>query len=624
MQERDFRIYSFENFRLDTSKRLLFNESNEPVALMPKAFEILLYLVSNSGRLIEKDELISAVWPDTIVEENNLTQNISALRKTLGEKHRENRFIVTVPGRGYKFVAEVRNSAQGAADDPLDMSATTGAIVNTPAAAAPVSHFWLYTLLSAVALGIVLTAFALWRTGPVYRDLPVRSLAVLPFKPVSPEIRDEPLEMGMADTLIMKLGGEELVVRPLSTVRRYGALDQDPLQAGRDLGVDAVLDGRIQIAGERVRITVTLFRVADGRQLWANSFDEQLTNIFSVQDSISDRVAVSLRLPLGHRDKRYTQSVEAYQLYMKGQFHISRLIRPEVEKGIEYLGQAVEHDPQYAMAYVAMANAYRALVLTGDAPALEIMPKSKAAAEKAVAIDPQLSESWTSLATSNFWFDFNWKAAEQNYKKAIDLDPNSAGARTFYAHLLSNIGRNEESLVEFKKARELDPINLASSAIEGQAIYFAGRDDESIAALKRVLEMDDRFWLAHLFLTRPLIRKGLYDEAIASAQAARTYSGGNAEALATIGYILAISGRRSEALDVQRQLETQAAQRYVPPYTLAQVPTALGERDRALTLLERSFDNRDALLVFLKIEPKWDSLRNEERFRRLMQKMNFE
>jgi serine/threonine-protein kinase len=422
----------------------------------------------------------------------------------------------------------------------------------------------------------------------------------------------------------MKLGGEDLVVRPLSTVRRFGALEQDPLQAGKELGVDAVLDGRIQIAGERVRVTVSLFRVADGRQLWANIFDEQLTNIFAVQDSISDRVAVSLKLPLGNRDKRYTQNVEAYQLYMKGLYHTNKLIRPEAEKGIEYFEKAVELDPEYALAYVALANAYRTLVLTSDAPATEMMPKSKAAAEKAVAIDPQLSESWASLATVKFWFDFDWQAAEQCFKKAVDLDPNSAMTRTFYAHLLSNIGRNDEALAEFRKARELDPVSLIAGATEGQALYFAGRDDESIAALKRVLEMDDRFWLAHLFMTRPLIHKGMYTEAIASAEAARTYSGGSSEAVATIGFVLAVSGRRDEALEVQRQLEKQAAERYVPAYTLAQVPAALGEKERAISLLERSYENRDALMVFLKVEPKWETLRNEERFQRLIRMMNFE
>jgi serine/threonine-protein kinase len=253
-----------------------------------------------------------------------------------------------------------------------------------------------------------------------------------------------------------------------------------------------------------------------------------------------------------------------------------------------------------------------------------MMPRSKAAAESAVAIDPRLSESWTSLATSNFWYYFDWRAAEQNCKKSIDLDPNSAMARMFYAHLLSNTGRNEEALGEFRKARELDPISLITSATEGQALYFAGRDDDSIAALKRVIDMDERFWLAHLFLTRPLVRTGMYAEALASAEAAVKFSGGSSEALATVGYVLARSGRTNDALEIQRQLEKQAAERYVPPYTLAQVPAALGEKDRALSLLEQSFNNRDALLVFLKIEPKWDSLRSEPRFVELMKKMNFD
>ena len=254
---------------------------------MPKAFDTLDYLIAHSGNVVEKDELMSAVWQDRLVEENNIAQNISALRRALGEKHRQNRFIAAVPGRGYKFVAKVQQLPSQEA---------------------------------------------------------MHSLAVLPFKPITAGSRDEALEMGMADSLILKLGGEHLKVPPVAAVRRFALPEQDPVDAGRHLGVDTVLDGGIQIVAGRVRMTVRLIRVSDGRQMWAGQFDEQLRDIFSIQDSISDKVLAALRISLtnGTRNRKaYTTNVNAYQLYMKGNLHARRLTRGEVLKGISYYEQAI-------------------------------------------------------------------------------------------------------------------------------------------------------------------------------------------------------------------------------------------------------------------------------------------
>jgi serine/threonine-protein kinase len=628
-------VYAFENFRLDATKRLLSDANGVIVPLMPKAVEILLYLVRNAGTVVEKDDLMSEIWPDTVVEENNLTQNISILRRVLGEKHGENRFIVTVPGRGYKFVAEVRRSDRSSPAS-LTHPGSDADYTQSISDKGKQVHFTrqllrdrtvLVTLIGVVLLALFVLGFYVFRQDfrPVGGSR-VQSLAVLPFKPLVAENRDESLEMGITDTLISKLSGvEQIKVRPLAAVMRFGSLEQDPAMAGRELGVEAVLDGNIQIANNRVRISARLVRVSDGKQLWTDRFDEPSLDIFRLQDLITERVAAALQVPLGTRVLRnYTDNLEAYQLYQRGNYHASRLVLPEVMKGISYYEQAIEIDPGYALAYIGVANAHRALVLTSDLSPAEVMPEAVAAASRAVELDPYLAEAHVSLASTLFWYEWDWQSAEKHFLNAIELDPKSSSSRVFYAHLLSNTGRHEQAIEEIRKGRELEPVNLLALAIEGQVLTFAGRPDEALEILSRVVEMEPNFWLAHLFLSRLYIERAMYSEAVASASRARDLSGGNAEASATVGYALAKIGRREEAMKVQAELEKRSTERYVPAYALALVPNALGSTSQALDLLELSAEKRDALMVFLKTESKWDNLRKEPRFIELMKRMRFE
>lgn len=618
-------IYSFEGFRADRAKRLVFDERGEPLHLMPKAVEILFYLIENAGKVVEKDELMSNIWPDTIVEENNLTQNISALRRALGEKHRENRFIATVPGRGYKFVAQVhqidsnQNERSTSIRENVDEPPP---ICETAANRRP----WLIGLSALILIAIVATSFVVYRDRLDAAAEPIDSIAVLPFKPITAENRDEALEVGMADTLISKLsGGDRLRVRPLAAVRRYASPEQDPIEAGRQLGVEAVLDGGVQIAGGRVRVSAKLIRVSDGRQMWSGRFDEHLTDIFDVQDSISEKVSDALRIPLSVSSKKtYTENVEAYQLYMKGTLHSRRLILPEVQKGIAYFEQAIAGDPGYALAYVELAIAYRAMVLTNESPPNIMMPKAKAAAQKAVELDPMLAEAWTALAFVDFWFDFDSATAERNQLKALSLNPNNPQSHFTYAHLLSNLGRHEEALEEIKRAREADPLSLVTNALEGQILTFAGREDEALKVLQSTIDMDPNFWLGHLFISRVHMQSGRFDDAIAAAAKARARSGGNSEAAAVMAYAYARSGRPAEARKILAELEDRAKTRYVPAYSFANIYLGLGDRSKALDLLEKAFEQRESLLVFLKVERKWDELRGEPRFAALIRRVNLE
>lgn len=570
--------YEFGNFYVDTVKRLLIKGDGESVPLMPRAFDTLLYLVKHAGKVIGKDELLTAIWTDTIVEENNLTQNISTLRRVFGEKHGENRFIATIPGRGYKFVPEVRKK-EGSKQ-----------IVS----------------------------------GERFAQ---KSVAVLPFKPLVWENHDESLEMGMADTLIARLGGnnQEVVFRPLAAVRKYGNLEQDPLAAGRELGVDSVLDGCIQRSGEKIRVSVRLIKTADGTSLWAGTFDEKFTDIFAVQDSISERVAAALQIRLGgEKKKRSTENIEAYQLYMKGRFHVARVTPTEIQTGISYFRQAIEIDSSYALAYVGLADAYMRLSIAGELPSTKFFPQSKAAANKAIEIDDTLAEAYVILGWILFWYDWNWNEAEKQCRRALELDPNSADAHEAYAHLLSNTGRHAEGLLEIKRARELSPPSLFINALEGQFLLHARQIDEALDRLRKTFELEPNFWLAHLFAASTYMEKEMFAEAACEANKAMQFSGGSSHAAAFGAYALAKLGKQTEARTALEELLKLSTVRYVPPYHIALIYNGLDEPEETLSWLERGFQERDTKMVFLKVEPKWSNLHSEPRFVDLMKRMKLQ
>jgi serine/threonine-protein kinase len=624
--------YEFGEFRIDAAKRLLKKEDNEIVPLTPKVFDLLLYLVQNNGKVIEKDELMTAVWTDSIVEENNLSQNISILRRILGEKRGEHIFIATVPGRGYKFVAEVSESRSQSKDQAVEASENqTSRVTNpdsSPETQEPKTKDRKIFVFGALILLVAGVAFVYWWSESKKAGIaaPTKTIAVLPFKPIAAGIRDEALEMGMADALISKLSGNgEVTVRPLSSVRRYASLEQDSLAAGRELGTETVLDGSIQTSGERIRISAKLFRTSDGRQLWAGQFDERFTDIFAVQDSISEKVATALKITLGGKEKkRATENIEAYQFYMKGRFHSSKIILPETEKGIAYYNQAIGLDPNYALAYAGIADAYRSLALTSDVPSWETMPKAKAAALQAIKIDEALAEGHAALGFIAFFYDWDWAAAEKNYLRGLELDHHSADLRQSRAHLLSNIGQHERALEEIKLSRELEPLNLRTNALEVQFLLHAGQIDEALDRLHKTIDLDPNFWLVHLFAASAYIEKGMYAEAVQEGREANRISPSQNWSIAFSGYALAKAGKLEEAQDVLDELLELSKTRYVPAYHLALLYNGIGDKDKALDYLEKGFGEKDVRLVFLKVEPKWNNLRSEPRFINLMKRMNFE
>lgn len=645
MSERISRIYEFGPLSIDAEKRVLMRDG-ETVPLTPKAFDTLLVLVEHHGEVLEKDRLMEMLWPDSEVEEANLSLHISAVRKALGESPHDRKYIVTVPGKGYKFAADIKGPFDNKSDLILARYTKSTVVISgqgegqeikrkqegLPPASLPSARRrkLVYTAVAVAILAVGVAGVYYLRLAPssTVSTPPVRSIAVLPFKPLVAENRDEALELGMADALITKLSNTRgVIVRPLNSARRYGGIEQDPLAAGRELQVDSVLDGSIQRWGDRIRVTARLVSVG-GEQLWAGQFDDEFTDIFAVQDAISGRVVGALALHLSGEEerrltKRYTDNAAAYELYLKGRYHLFKLTPTEVRKGVELFQEAVEVDPAYALAYTGIADAYRTLPITSDVAPKDAFPNAKEAVTKALERDDSLAEAHAILGWIKFWFDWDWAGSESEFRRAIDLNPNNADAHRGYAHLLSNTRRHEEALREVGRARELDPLSLITNTLQGQFLHFAGRDDEAVRRFEKTIELDPNFWVAHINLAFVLIHKKMYGQALTELGKAREQSGGNTQTISLTGYVMALSGERERARGVLEELRRLSGQRYVPPYNLAMVYHGLGERQEALAWLERAYEERDVLLTFAAVDPKWDNLRQDPRFQALLRRVGF-
>ena len=457
-----------------------------------------------------------------------------------------------------------------------------------------------------------------------------KRIAVLPFKPLSSENRDQALELGMADALITKLSNSrQIIVSSLNSVRKYGDLEQDPVAAGRELWVNSILEGNVQKSGERVRVTARLINVANGSSLWAGTFDEKFTDVFGVQDAISQKVADALALRLSGEEKkrltkRYTENVDAYQLYLIGRYHWDKFTPPDIRKAIGFFQQAIDLDPNYALAYFGLAQANLSLAFSADVPSKDCLPQAKAAAMKALEIDESLAEAHASLAFSIAFFDWDWTGAEREAKRAVALNPDSGMAHFAYAHVLSNLGRHDEAASEGGRAIALEPVFPLFRAIGAMFLHHAGHNDEAYAGLQKALELEPNFWIAHVTLGKVLIQQGKYAEAIAEFEKAKELSHGNSEAIASIGYVAALAGDASKARAVLGELKTLSRQHYIPLHNIALVYNGLGEQSEALFWLEKACDERDVLVALLQVDPKWDSLRSNPHFVAILKRIGLQ
>ena len=612
-------LYEFGPFQIDTQNRLLFRDG-QPVPLKPKVIDTLLLLVENSGRVLEKDELIEKLWPETFVDEANLTQNIYVLRKALTTGADSTSYIETIPRRGYRFTGDVKKISAGA----TVVEAETGTTRTTGTGP---RWMWVAVGVALVAiLGAVAFRLLASRSRPAVSSSSVKSLAVLPFRPLTGGSEDDYIGQGMADALITKLSNtQRLNVRPTSAVLRYNNANIDPIAAGRALDVEAVLDGKVQRVGDRVRVTVQLLRVADGASLWADQYDEDFTGIFALQDSISAQAARSLTLQLTGNEaalmrKHYTQNARAYESYLQGRYFWNKRNTASFRKAIEYFEQALAVDSNYALAYAGLADSYIRLNESGAPMNEEAVPKAKAAIMKALAIDDSLGEAHATLGFIKFRHDWDFAGADSEFKRAVELNPNYSEAHQWYAFYLLAVGKTNEADAEIKRGQELDPLSVSFNSNLAIYLFFRHDFERSITQARKTLEMEPDFSQARATLGLSYEQKSSNKEAIAELTKAQQASGDVAMA-SWLGHALAQDGQTKEARRILSEIEEYAKKNYVPPYNLAVLHVGLGERQQAMDLLEKGFADRSLRPVWVKFDPRLDGLRQDGQFLQLIQRM---
>ncbi len=649
-------LYEFGPFRLNAGERLLLR-GDEVVPLTPKAFEMLLVLVESGGRVLTKEELMTRLWPDTVVEEANLSHNIYKLREALAGASNGEKFIETLPRRGYRFLAKVSRTSPSDFEILIQERSRAHILIEEddaadhPAVIEPVlSERWieqsnergssqslpskpLFVIAMLVILGAV-TASALYfwnvRQPNAAHPTPVlRSIAVLPFKPLVANDRDESLEMGMADTLISRLSSiKDLNVRPFSAVRRYTRLDDEVARAGSELNVDAVLDGSIQRSGDRVRVSVRLVKVEGGLVIWSDHFDEKFTDIFAVQDAISRRVGNQLAPklngnPRAELGKPATANTDAYVAYVKGRYFFRKFNPADHERAAHYFAEAIARDPEYALAYAGLADTYASSAVNNWIPSKEAFPMAKRAVSKALELDGNLAEVHLTSGAITMLYDLDWATAEREFKRALELNPNYLETYEVYSYLLSCTGRLDEGIEMAKRGLQVDPLSVALSDDVAGAHYWARHYDEAIAQGRKSIELDSGHAAAYLFLGQAYDLKGSYAEAIAAYQKAIELSERTTNIQGFLGHAYARSGRTGEALKILNELKDTSTRRYVSPYDLAMVYTGLGDKNNAINQLNRAYEERAGWLIALKIEPMLDPLRSEPGFVALERKMNY-
>ena len=457
----------------------------------------------------------------------------------------------------------------------------------------------------------------------------IDSIAVLPFVNVNADPDMEYLSDGVTESLTNSLSQvPRLRMIAHSSVFRYKGKEIDPQTVGRELGVRAILLGRVTQRGDNLSISAELVDARDNSRIWGEQYSRKLADILQVQEEISREISDKLRLKLTGEEqnlvaKRYTENVEAYQLYLRGRYYWNQRNEESLRRGVDYFQQAIDKDPHFALAYSGMADSYSALGSVGISalPPREAMVKMKLAAQKALGLDDTLAEAHTSLADAKFRGDWDWSGAEREFKRALELKPNYAEGHQWYSQYLVAMGRYEESIAEGKRAQQLDPVSPGISRSLAFDYYLAHRYDQAIEEYQRALELDPNFFFAHWLLGLAYANRSMFEQAIAESQKAVELSGHGPGALGSLGHVYAASGRRDEAQQVLGELKELAKRRYVSPYSVAAIYALLGDKDAAFEWLEKAYSDGAYGMLFLKSEPAWDGLRSEPRFQDVMRRV---
>jgi TolB-like protein/DNA-binding winged helix-turn-helix (wHTH) protein/Tfp pilus assembly protein PilF len=619
-------IYEFGPFRLEPTERKLLRGS-EIVELTPKAFDTLLLLVRNSGHLLEKDELIHILWPNTFVEEGSLSNNIFLLRKALGE---DPAFVETVPRRGYRFVGAVRQLPR-AAPPQLEKSPEVGSpgFGSLPAKGRPPWRRRAGLGIAAVAV-VALLAAADWYYK-AWRGEAIDSLAILPFVNANADPNTEYLSDGITESLINSVSQlPNLKVTSRDSVFRYKGKETDVQTVGHELGVRAIFKGRVTQRGETLSISAELIRASDSSHIWGEQYDRRLADLDALREEIAAEMASALRMRLtGAEEKRltksYTANPEASQDYLKGRYWWNKATEEGFDKGIVYFQQAIAKDPTYALAYSGLADCYSSLAESGVVPFREGYLRAKDAALKAAELDDTLAEAHGSLALIKSSYDWDWSGADKDIRRAIELNPSYADAHRLRAEALWQTGRLNEAIAESKRTLELDPLSLDNNDALGVEFFLARQFDQAIEQEGKVLELDPNFIDAYYFRGVSYVKKSMYKEGMAEFEKGMAISPVNPEALTGLGYGYAVTGRRAEAQKVLDKLNELSKHEYVSAVWRAKIYAGLEEKDEAFEWLEKAYDDHSIVSVgYIKTNPMFDPLRSDPRYSDLLRRTNLQ
>jgi TolB-like protein/DNA-binding winged helix-turn-helix (wHTH) protein/Tfp pilus assembly protein PilF len=619
-------IFEFGSFRLNPAERLLLRDQAS-VHLPPKAFDALLVLVENRGHLLEKDELLRKVWPDTFVEESNLAQHISLLRKALQDGEDGPRYIETVPRRGYRFIAEVRELGGIATDTKVSSGPTPSSPSGVPENIRPRYRF--STLTYAIAgLALLLLVFILtlpvWKRRRSSGPAPIQSLAVLPLQNLSADPAQEYFADGMTEALITdlaKIHGLKVISR--TSIMRYKDSHERLPQIAQELGVDGIVEGAVLRSGDRVRITAQLVRAATDQHLWAESYERNMRDLVTLQDEVASNVAAQIRIeitpPEANRPPNSASiDPESQEDYLKGRYFWNQRTRAGYLKAIESFNGAIAETPNYAQAYAGLADTYALLgSLPEDAklPRGKLMPEAKEAALAALHLDDSLAEAHTSLAFVEMHYEWNFKEADREFQRAIQLNPNYGTAHQWFAFDLAALGRMDEAVSEVKRARQVDPLSLIINTDVAEILYYAHRYDDALKQGRATVEMDPNFPFAHNMLARIYVQKQMYPEAIFEGERAVALTGEDPWMISELAVTYAMAGKAAEMKRCLRRLaKVSPSDNPRDPMAWGLIFATMRENDRAFRALDMAYNKREGGLILMNIMPALDGLRSDPRF----------
>ncbi len=626
VESRAFRVLRFNNFQADLhAGELRKNGIRLKVPRQP--FEVLSLLLEHPGEVVTREELRAKLWQnDTFVDfDHSLNVAINKLRDVLSDSADEPRYIQTLPRRGYRFLAAVEGVQQVGPVPRAQPSSLS-------ARAFPWKAVWLSALgLAALGLAVVFAMSFGFDIGGIRHRLlaklsatRIQSIAVLPLENLSGDPNQQYFADGITEELTAELSQiSALRVVSRTSAMRYRGTHKSVPEISRELSVDAVVEGSIKRAGDRVRISAQLIQGPTDTHLWAKSYERDLRDVLGLQGEVARGIVDEIKLKLTPQEqarlaRQEIVDPEAHENYLKGLFHLNKRTGPDARRAITYFDAAIKKEPKYASAYVALADAYRTLTFNSSFAPVDVLPQSEEAAKHALELDDQLAEAHASLAATIADYDWDWTRAESELQTALRLNPNSWIVHAMYAHVLRQRGDAENSIREARRSVELDPVNVLGNFFIGQGLHDARHYDQAAAQLREALDLNANFWPAHLFLGKTLAQQGRYTEAIDELRKAGDFT---AEPYAAIGYAYARMGHRADAQKVLADLKERSKHEYVAPCHIAIIYIALGDREQAFTWLEKGYQQRDSWLTFLKGDPMYDPIRSDPHFQDLLRRI---